>query len=101
MVSLWGGREHFIIARVERSSDICMYFEWCACASAGAGDEGSGVGESDDVVVVDGEGESSRERLGIACANVAVRRLLWLFLSPHTTPHDGILLSHKGFDALL
>ena len=53
-----------------------MYFEEWTGASVGAGDEGSGVGESEEVV--DGEGESSRERLGIACANVAVRRLLWL-----------------------
>lgn len=66
MVSWWGGREHFITARVERSSDVCMYFELCTGASAGAGDEGSGVGESEEAV--DGEGESSRERLGIACA---------------------------------
>lgn len=75
-----------------------MYFELCAGASAGAGDEGSGVGESEEVV--DGEGESSRERLGIACANVAVRRLLWLFLSPHITPHDANSLTHRGFDTL-
>lgn len=86
--------------RIERSSDICMYFELCGGGSAGAADKGSGVGESDEVVVVDGEGESSRERLGIACANVAVRRLLWLFLSPHTTPHYANSLSHRGFDAL-
>ena len=80
MVSWWGGREHFITACVERSSDVCMYFELCTGASAGTGDEGSGVGESEEVV--DGEGESSRERLGIACANVAVRRLLWFNFFP-------------------
>ena len=51
-----------------------MYFEGCTGASVGAGDEGSGVGESEEGV--DDEGESSRERLGIACVNVAVRMLL-------------------------
>lgn len=48
-----------------------MYFEGCAGVFVGAGDDGSGVGESEEIV--DGEGESSRERLGIANANVAVR----------------------------
>ena len=44
-----------------------MYFEGCAGTSVGAGDGGSGVVECEEVVDV--EGESSRERLGIACAN--------------------------------
>lgn len=73
-MSLWGGREHFITARVDCLFDVCMYFEGCTGASLGAGDEGSGVGEGEEDVK--DEGESSRERLGIACANVAVRRLL-------------------------
>ena len=98
MVSWWGGREHFITARVERLSDTCMYFELCTGASAGAGDEGSGVGESEEFV--DGEGESSRERLGIACANLAVRWLLCLVYSPPTIPYDATSLSHRGIDVL-
>ena len=53
-----------------------MYFDGCSGASVGAEVEGSGVGESEEIV--DDEAESSRERLGIACANLAVRRLLWL-----------------------
>lgn len=75
MVSWWGGREHFITARVERLSDVCMYFDGCTSTFVGAEVEGSDVGESEEIV--DDEGESSRERLGIACANIAVRRLLW------------------------
>lgn len=59
-----------------------MYFEECTGASVSAGDEGSGVGEGEEVV--DGEGESSRERLGIACAKVAVRRFT-LFISCPTS----------------
>lgn len=51
-----------------------MYFERCIGASISAGDGGSGVGESEEAV--DDDGESSRERLGITCANVAVGRLL-------------------------
>ena len=72
IVSLWGGREHFITVFAGHLSDVCLYFE--GGASVGAGDEGSGVGESEEVI--DGVGESSLERLGIACARVAVRRLL-------------------------
>ena len=64
-----------------------MYFEGWSGASIGVGDEGFGVGESEEVV--DGEGESSRERLGIACANAAVRRLLWLSLAQYATLHDA------------
>ena len=60
--------------RVERLFDVCIYLEGCTGASLGVGDEGSGVGEGEEDVK--DEGESSRERLGIACANVAVRRLL-------------------------
>ena len=59
---------------MKRLSDVWMYLEGCTGTSVGAGDEGSGVGESEEGV--DDEGESSRERLGIACGNVAVRRLL-------------------------
>ena len=73
-----------------------MYFEECTGASVGVGDEGSGVEESEGVV--DGEGESSRERLGIACANVAVRRLLWLFLAQHTTPYGAASFPWRSFD---
>ena len=94
-MSWWGGREHFITARVERLSDVCMYFEGCTGASVGAGDEGSGVGESEEVV--DDEGESSRERLGIACANVAVRRLLWLCLAPYAIPSNATWFSQRSF----
>lgn len=72
-----------------------MYFEGCTGASVEAGDEGSGVGESEKVVV--GEGESSRERLGIACVNVAVRRLLWLLLAQHTIPHDATSVPQRDF----
>lgn len=73
-----------------------MYFEECTGASVGAGDEVSGVGESEGVV--DGGGESSRERLGIACANIAVRMLLWLFLAQHTTPCVAMSFPQRGFD---
>lgn len=72
-----------------------MYFEECTGASVGAGVEGSGVGESEGVV--DGEGESSRERLGIACAKVAVRRLLWLILAQHITLYDATSFPQKRF----
>lgn len=68
MVSLWGGREHFITALAgDRSADIWIYFEeWegAAQTSVGSvatlmedGDERSAAGERG--------GESSRERLGI------------------------------------
>ena len=73
-----------------------MYFERCTGASVGAGVEGSGVGESEGVV--DGEGESSRERLGIACAKVAVRRLLWLLRAQRITPYDATSSPPKGLD---
>ena len=76
IVSSWGGREHFITGRVAGLSDVCTYFEGCTGTSIDAGETGSGVGESEDVV--DGEGESSLERLGIACVEVVVRRLLWI-----------------------
>ena len=92
-MSWWGGREHFITARVECLSDICMYFEGCTGASVGEGDEGSGVVESEEGV--DDEGESSRERLGIACANVTVRRLLYLYLAPHAISSNATILSSK------
>lgn len=69
-----------------------MYFKGCTGASVGAGDEKSGVGESEEVA--DDEGESSRERLGMACANVVVRRLLWLFLAQHTTPYLPLRMQH-------
>lgn len=78
IVSWCGGREHFITARAERSSDVCVYFERCTGASVDARDIDTGVGEREEVV--DGEGESSRERLGIVCANVTVRWLLWFWL---------------------
>ena len=47
-------------------------------------------------MVFDDEGESSRERLGIACGNVAARRLLWLCLAPHTFSSDAKLLSQSN-----
>ena len=53
----------------------------------GVVDEGSGVEESEEVV--DGEGESSRERLGIACANIAVGKLLCLLLAQHAILRDA------------
>ena len=94
-MSWWGGREHFITVRVERLSGICMYFEGRAGASVGAGDEESGVGESEEAV--DDEGESSRERLGIACTNVAVRRLLWICLAPYAIPSNATRFPQRSF----
>ncbi len=58
-----------------------MYFEECTeDESVGAGDEGSGVVESEEAV--DAEGESSRERLGIASANVAMREVTLVISCP-------------------
>ena len=72
-----------------------MYFEGCTGASVGAGDEGSGVGESEEGI--DDEGESSRERLGIACANVAERMLLWLCLAPYAIPSNATWFPQWSF----
>ena len=72
-----------------------MYFDGCSGASAGAEVEGSGVGESEEIV--DDEGESSRERLGIACANIAVRRLLWLQVAQHTIPRNATSFPQMRF----
>ena len=68
IVLWWGGREHFITARVEDSSEVCIYFRGCTGTHVGTGDDGSGVAESEEVVDV--EGESSRERLGIALRTI-------------------------------
>ena len=75
-----------------------MYFEEWTGTSVGVGDEGSGVGESEEVV--DGEGESSRERLGIAYANVTVRRLLWLSLAQYVILRDATPFPLKSSQAV-
>ena len=94
-MSWWGGREHFITVRVERLSDVCIYFEGRTGASVGAGDEDSGIGESEEAV--DDEGESSRERLGIAYANVAVRRLLLISLAPYAISSHARYFPQRNF----
>lgn len=65
MVSLWGGREHFIIAlAVAVWAEVWKYFDECGgpLTEIGEGYSVSGEGEA----VVDA-GESSRGRFGMAC----------------------------------